>query len=282
MQRKALFWHERNRFHQGLLGSVLTLDEKGVPSNADKPNRASVKVAAHILSLIGQSRTALKAAGQTAGAGFEAGCAAFLESTFSKLQNLRPGDWRVLRGRSIAEFEQFRHLADLAAAARKDPSLAAILGNDYVIKPDIVITRDLVADEDINQPARLVDESFARLCALRSINGGLALLHASLSCKWTIRSDRSQNSRSEALNLIRNRKGRVPHIAVITAEPLPSRLASLALGTGDIDCVYHFALYELEAAVKQLGQSEASSLLATMIDGRRLKDISDLPLDLAV
>ncbi|HDR9288703.1 TPA: hypothetical protein QDB46_003851 [Burkholderia multivorans] len=28
-----------------------------------------------------------------------------------------------------------------------------------------------------------------------------------------------------------------------------SRLASIALGTDDIDCVYHFALYELQATV---------------------------------
>lgn len=46
-------------------------------------------------------------------------------------------------------------------------------------------------------------------------------------------------------NLIRNRKGNLPHIVVVTGEPMPARIASLALGTGDIDCVYHFALYEL-------------------------------------
>lgn len=31
--------------------------------------------------------------------------------------------------------------------------------------------------------------------------------HASISAKFTMRSDRAQNSRTEALNLIRNRKG---------------------------------------------------------------------------
>jgi len=63
---------------------------------------------------------------------------------------------------------------------------------------------------------------------------------------------------------------------------MPSRLASIALGTGDIDCVYHFALYELQATVKTLGMEDAANLLAIMVDGKRLKDISDLPLDLAV
>ena len=97
-----------------------------------------------------------------------------------------------------------------------------------------------------------------------------------------MRSDRAQNARSEALNLIRSRRGRTPHIVVLTAEPLPSRLASLALGTGDIDCVYHIALPELRAAAAALSKPKASQLLELMIDQRRLKDISDLPLDLAV
>ena len=99
-----------------------------------------------------------------------------------------------------------------------------------------------------------------------------------------MRSDRAQNSRTEALNLIRNRKGHLPHIVVVTGEPLPSRLASLALGTGDLDCVYHFALYELLDAVREYsahGREDILETLENLIDGKRLKDISDLPLDLS-
>ena len=107
-------------------------------------------------------------------------------------------------------------------------------------------------------------------------------MHASISCKWTLRSDRAQNARAEALNLVRNRKGHLPHVVVVTCEPLPSRLASLALGTGDIDCVYHFALPELMKTVEDAGFSDAQDMLAIMVNGKRLKDISDLPLDLAV
>ena len=111
------------------------------------------------------------------------------------------------------------------------------------------------------------------------------MLHASVSAKWTMRSDRAQNSRTEALNLIRNRKGHLPHIVVVTGEPLPSRLASLALGTGDLDCVYHFALYELLESVREYGENGREDIVETLenlIDGKRLKDISDLPLDLSV
>ena len=81
---------------------------------------------------------------------------------------------------------------------------------------------------------------------------------------------------------MRNRKGRLPHIVAITGEPLPNRIASLALGTGDIDCVYHFALYELKQSLADLKREETLELLNTMIEGKRLRDLSDLPLDLVV
>lgn len=108
------------------------------------------------------------------------------------------------------------------------------------------------------------------------------LLHASISCKFTLRSDRSQNARTEGLNLIRNRKGHTPHIVIVTAEPMPTRLASLALGTGDIDCVYHFALLELMAAAQATQNEAVIESLAIMIEGDQLRDISDLPFDLLV
>ncbi len=69
---------------------------------------------------------------------------------------------------------------------------------------------------------------------------------------------------------------------VVTGEPLPSRLSSLALGTGDIDCVYHFALYELIDAVKDTGAEDSIEILKILVEGKRLRDISDLPLDLAI
>ena len=182
----------------------------------------------------------------------------------------------------IARFDQYRHLVAIAQAAKENLDLAALLGNDYIIKPDVVIFRNLVEDEEINKNSKLVDNSVALKSSLRKSNGGSPMLHASISCKLTIRSDRSQNSRSEALNLIRNRRGRLPHIVVITAEPMPSRLSSIALGGGDIDCVYHFALPELVQTVRELNLGDSEESLNIMIAGRRLKDISDLPLDLAV
>ena len=64
-------------------------------------------------------------------------------------------------------------------------------------------------------------------------------------------------------------------------EPLPSRVASIALGTGDLDCTYHSALHELTQAAEDLQLTDQREMLETMIEGHRLRDISDLPFDLA-
>lgn len=154
-----------------------------------------------------------------------------------------------------------------------------------MISPDIVIAREPVSDSELNQETRLLEQSdaVATLTPFRAQNSPepRPILHASISCKWTLRNDRSQNTRTEALNLIRNRKGKLPHIVAVTAEPTPIRIASLALGTGDIDCVYHFALPELKAGLDHLGNADQAEMLNMLIEGRRLRDISDLPFDLA-
>lgn len=280
------FLQARKEFHASLLKTTLTINDKGVPSNADSSNKTSIAIAKGIAELLKAETIAERQAGQTSGNEFEGICAEYVKSTFLKLGHLRPGDWDVhqVSGRNrleIAKYEQYAHLIALDRAAKADAELAAALGSDYTITPDIVVARGLESDDNINRHEFLVDASVSTRASLRAATGGKPLLHASVSCKWTIRSDRAQNARSEALNLMRNRKGHLPNIMVVTAEPTPSRLASIALGTGDIDCVYHFALYELQATLKELGMDDSAELLAIMVDGRRLKDISDLPLDLA-
>lgn len=287
METAAYFAEARKAFHASLAQSILTIDAAGVVSNADKDNKTSKAIAKGIAELLKTETIRERLAGQTSGNKFEGICANFVRETFLKLGHLRPGTWDVNQVSSrnrleIASYEQYAHLVALERAAKADTELAAALGSDYTITPDIVVVRATEDDSTINASAYLIDDTVTTLASLRKKNGGRPQLHASISCKWTIRSDRSQNSRSEALNLIRNRKGHLPHAVVVTAEPTPSRLASIALGTGDVDCVYHFALYELQETVKTLGLDDAADLLAVMVDGKRLKDISDLPLDLAV
>lgn len=287
MSETALISVARKAFHAALLKSTLTINEKGVASNADSSNRISIAIAKGIAERLEINAVGERIAGQTSGNQFESACATFVHDTFLALSHLRPGKWDVhqVSGRNrleIARYEQYAHLVALDRAAKSNPELAAVLGSDYTITPDVVVARDLEDDESINSEGAVVDGKTAKKASLRECNGGSPLLHASISCKWTIRSDRAQNARSEALNLIRNRKGRLPHTVVVTAEPTPSRLASIALGTGDIDCVYHFALYELQATLVELELQDSIDMLAVMVGGNRLKDISDLPLDLAV
>ncbi len=277
----------RQNFYESLLNSVLTIDHSGVPSNADKNNRLSIKLSKGIAKKLGCKNISERLAGQKSGNEFEKICADYIESIFLKLLHMRPGQWEIkcTGGRqrlAIAEYEQYSHLLELDKAARENPQLAAALGSDYAITPDITISRAPEKDSVINALQNIVDEKIARLTGIRRVNSSLPILHASVSCKWTIRSDRAQNSRSEGLNLVRNRKGKLPHIMVVTAEPTPNRIASLALGTGDIDCVYHFALNELLATCCEEGLEDAQAMLSTMIEGKRLRDISDLPMDLIV
>lgn len=285
---ESLLLQARNNYHRRLLDEgVLSVDEQGVPSNADKSSRLSVQIARKIAEIL-EAQVHTKALGQTSGAKFETINMLFLEETFPKLQHLRPGKWHVakLGNRSAVKtssFIQYEHLDYLSSVTQGDPRLAASLGNDYMVAPDVVVYREPEPDEVINAAFDVVDGSTARRSDIRASYSSLPILHASISAKWTIRSDRAQNSRTEALGLIRNRKGHLPHIVVVTGEPLPSRLASIALGTGDIDCVYHFALPELIQSLDSFEQEEdAKEMLKILVEGKRLKDISDLPLDLSV
>lgn len=283
----------RFQFHKRLFETgTLTINSSGIASNADTSSSGSKAISRRMVDIFAQEQnhtvlTGGKISGQTLGKQFELHTMEFLQNTFPHLQSVRPGNWTIMQlGNNsrlkTSDFAQYEHLSYLNALTRENAVLAAALGNDYLVAPDIVVYRDLYEDEEINAGQLLVDSSICRMADIRKANGGRPILHASISAKYTMRSDRAQNSRTEALNLIRNKKGHLPHIVVVTAEPMPNRLASLALGTGDIDCVYHFALYELIRAVSEVGSEDAIETLNTLVQGKRLKDISDLPLDLAV
>ncbi len=277
----------RKKYHQELLSNgVLTIDSKGIPSNADSSSKLSIRIAQGIARRL-MAEVHEKAVGQTSGAKFEQINMNFLNESFPHLQNLRPGKWHIAKlgnrnAVKTSSFAQYEHLEYLNQLTKSDVRLAASMGNDYMVAPDVVIYRETETDETINEQTDIIDNTICKLADIRKSNGGLPILHASISAKWTMRSDRAQNSRTEALGLIRNRKGHLPHIVVVTGEPMPARLASLAMGTGDIDCVYHFALYELIEAVNETQAEDSIELLNILLQGKRLKDISDLPLDLAV
>lgn len=270
----------RRSYHQRICRDVLRKNAEGIPNNADKNSSASARLGRGIVDNIGIQIEVGALAGQTAGRLFEEATRDFLREAFGFLSHLRPGEWEFSLGGNIGDYEQYTHLSDLQQLIDENEELRIIFG-DYIVKPDIVVSRKSVTDSKINESDVLLeDDGMAVHTPLRRENSEVDIMHATISCKWTIRSDRSQNARTEGLNLVRNRKGKTPHIVVVVGEPLPGRIASLAYGTGDIDCIYHFALRELMDAASD-GDSE-SELLNTLVAGRRLRDISDLPFDLAI
>lgn len=250
---------------------------------ADSSNEPSKRLAARMADLIGHPLCTDSLSGQTAGSHFTTITLDFLRAALDLLGPLSPGRWVFAKDPSLAKidrFSQYAHLGQLAAVAASNREVAVTLGTDYLVTPDIVIGRHPWSVAELED----LGVALGDVTSLRSPNVAaedeLPTLHASISCKWSMRSDRAQNTRTEALNLIRNRKGRCPHVVAVTLEPLPGRIASIAMGTGDMDCTYHAALPELSQAARELGMAKATEHLDLLVDGGRLRDIADLPLDL--
>lgn len=292
----SLLEDARSEYHRRLCEGVLGLRSNDAPTNADASSTSSTQIAAALVRLVASNAGCVlrpvHASGQELGRLFSEHTAWFLETSFTRLAHARPGPWVFSTSQAapgIARYEPYTHLAQLQALVtwlREDkPDVATFFGQDYLIMPDLIIAREPWPDERINagQEEPIVGGGVAEHTPFRKRHPEQAyILHASVSCKWTLRSDRAQNARAEALNLIRNRKGRAPHIVVVTAEPMPTRLASIALGTGDIDCVYHIALPELGQALDETGKEDQLDMFNQLVSGARLRDISDLPLDLAI
>ena len=230
---------------------LLAWARSGVSNVADKDSAQSVAISAQVLKTLGIVDSA--PLGRDSGSSLEDEVRQFLDYSLTKLQP--DGDWLVVRGWPITKFSQYEHLARVKDLVDEDRSgaLRDALGFDYVVAPDVVV----------------------------GIASERPFLHASVSCKWTIRSDRVQNIRHEANMLLRHRRGRAPHIVAVTAEPLPSRLASIARGTGELDAVYHLVLPTLQAAVAQVGNSGQLAVLDELVAHRRLLPLEDLPRNLA-
>ena len=215
------------------------------PNIADRSSATSLRIASAIFDQLGVTRRN-NAPGQTLGSKFEKAVKQIISRRLPELESTR--DWRV-GSRSITEFAQYAHLDQIRRIAEEDAegTLQATLGTDYLIRPDVTV--GIVRRERHH-------------------------LHAAVSCKWTIRSDRVQNIRHEGVVLTRHRRGRQPHIVAVTAEPLPSRLAAIARGTGELDCVYHVTLPELRATCPA---GRESDILEELEVQERLRPFGVLP-----
>jgi hypothetical protein len=216
-----------------------------VPNFADVDNTESLRIAAGLLDQLEVPRGQPSAVPADPGGPLEEAVSDHLAQGLFRLQ--RDRGWKVTRGAVITEFDQYSHLSQVHRLVRANPELRITVGTDYLIKPDVTV-------------------------ALRGVRtaSGLPHLHAAISCKWTIRSDRVQNIRHECLQMIRHRRGRQPHLVTVTAEPLPSRLASIARGTGEVDAVYHVAYDAMEASVAEHANQEQADAWREVTGQRRV------------
>jgi len=226
-----------------------------VPNCADVDNAASLTLARAVLDGLGvpdphqSSEKPPHEVPASPGGPLEEYVRAHLAAELPRLDPQR--HWDVRRGVSITAYAQYQHLTGIARAIQKDPNLRVTLGTDYLITPDVTVGL-------VGTPT-LTDHPW---------------LHAAVACKWTIRSDRVQNIRHENSNMIKHRRGRLPHLLTVTAEPLPSRLASIARGTGEVDVTYHIAFPELDRAISEHGGAGQREEWEEVTGQGRLRDFA--------
>lgn len=233
------------------------------PNIADVGSVPSLQLAGHVYDALGVVRETTRALEDSAEVNKASGT--LLERAVEKdmaaaLPALDGGRvWMVTHQGTASRYAQFEHLNALQRLFEEQPALRATLDRDYQVSTDVYV--------GVAHP----DDAMAR-----------PFLHAAISCKWTIRSDRVQNVRHEFATLVRNRRGRLPHLVLVTAEPLPKRLISIARGTGEVDTVYHLMFDELDAAVAAMASAEQRAVWAEMVEQRRLRPYSALARDLVL
>ena len=185
----------RLEYHHKICSEIIRINEnkrkQEYPNFADGSSKASIEFAWGIIRRLGYTKTPGKLKEQTAGGRFERITKDFLEEAFGALQHLRPGNWIYsTKLTAISGYAQYEHLAYLKEIVKNDKVLHSAIGSDYVVTPDIIISRQPVSDNEllINK-----DPGIAQYTYLRKNNypNARPILHASISCKWTIRSDRS-------------------------------------------------------------------------------------------
>lgn len=242
-------------FADQLLGWKKLSSGKLVPNSADSDSDTSMAIAQAMLEHLGVKQKIREGLPPNMGPTLENAVHVDLAESLPNLDPAR--HWEVSHSKVVAAFSQYEHLHTVSQRVDQYPELRTELGRDYLIRPDVTVgvknsgTGALGADTE-------------------------QFLHAAVSCKWTIRSDRVQNVRHEFLQMIRHRRGRLPHLVALTAEPLPSRIAAIARGTGEVDAVYHVAFDALDAAVSAVGTTQQKNDWEECVGQRRVLPYEEL------
>lgn len=204
--------------------------------------------------------------------------------------------------RALNAFEQFRHVGALRDM-RPEPSRESVKAWRAVgrfVRRRLSNPRDLARFDQlaVAVDAATADETEIRRLSLEEVGQesllkldvtasqqrpgpGSPTLEIGLSLKWSLRTDRAQDCRSQGAKMVALRRGRMPHFAVVTMEPRPYMLNLLGGGSGEVDCVYHLDLPALTAAIAEtcFRNPRHRATLETfnrLVAQRRLRDWDEL------
>ncbi|MEJ1180987.1 MULTISPECIES: NgoMIV family type II restriction endonuclease [unclassified Pseudarthrobacter] len=208
-------------------------------------------------------------------------------------------DVSIHRSKSALDFQQYAHLRvfpefkkghkdawpainDLLTIAQELPRSKATTSIRRKLK---VASTNFSVQDSISERLKLYmpEESLLNLdltCALER-EGQEPVLRLGLSSKWTLRTDRAQDCVSQGAKLASQRRGPMPHYAVITMEPRPAMLKILADGSGAVDYVYHLDLPALSRAIEKVRSTKKGSWSPGITFDRllmqgRIRDYDDL------
>jgi len=150
----ALLASLRRKYHEDVGQQIVRFSSSsGVayPNFADGCSRSSVDISVRLCEKLGFSAITERMDGQKAGRLFEEITCKFIKKAFESLAHLRPGPWDyLLEQTELYRFVQYRHLSQVETLLKSYKELACALGLDYIVKPDIVVIRKPLTDEQIN------------------------------------------------------------------------------------------------------------------------------------
>lgn len=268
----------------------------GKPNTSDASDQFSVDLGRALFEAMGVDPGTVRV--EPTGTPLSARVAADLQAEVRRVGS----SLQVTPEQPLNAFEQYRHvdaLKTIKPGSSKNLSQAwgkltkfartkVTSSKDSSRLDDLIAEVDaaLAADEDARWVllAQAGHESLLKLDVVASRSTNLAQsrqLEVGLSLKWSLRTDRAQDCRSQGAKLSSLRRGRMPHFAAVTMEPRPYMLNLLGGGSGEVDCVYHLDLNALTIAVEQTceGQPRRQSALETfqrLVEQRRLRDYDEL------
>lgn len=226
--------------------------------------------------------------------------AALEEAAKLHLASLRP-DLQIERSRSAFAFDQYAHLEvfptfrrGYSASAERLARLTSLIDGLSNLDERIALHAALdAARTGLRQQDELVTELMSHMPEEALLRVDLTIaepqvnllprVHVALSAKWSLRTDRAQDCVSQGAKLVAQRRGRMPHFAVLTIEPRPAMLKILCDGSGSVDCVYHLDLPALTRAWARLANDRRNPdgwspyrSFRRLVNQRRLRDYDDL------